>query len=617
MKKILVVDESQAVRETIHMVLGRDFSVAQRSSLDLANLPAEVHAAELLIVGVAPGFGWEPAIFSRVTERFSGPVLFLVDSSAVAGLLPASRGDYLAKPFNPYELKQKVARLLAEGLSASTSAHKAPWFGGKTFRYLEYPYVPASVSALGKKFAETRLPLLILAEAGCGREPAAHAIHALGDGAGPWLSVHGSEASGIHLRDRISPMAPGGGVPSQGLTLFLRDVDSMDFPAQSTWMDFLAEEMKAGRELRLISTSKTDLLEKVYRGEFLASLYYRLATLILRLPPLRARQADIPVLAERLAEEYSENLGLGKVSFSPAAMERLRNYLWFGNVEEMESVIARTLVIHRKQMVDAPDLIFGDFPEETHMAAALKPGDSRPERPTKSAQVLPQGKKSGDASRWTNGHSQEIRILISELAHELKNPMVTVKTFSQLLVDRFDDPTFRVRFQQTVNGDIQRMDDLLEALLDFSRFSQPAKEKVLLYEQLRRVEEELLPECIKKETVVQWGKRGEAIAVFVDKAQFLFAFKNILRAALAQVKPNSAIQMNVEGEGRVAISYFREAVGVNALNEYVGVAAAGNEEALPLRVLLANILLERNGGEIKIDYSDGGRARIWAELPVE
>jgi hypothetical protein len=91
-----------------------------------------------------------------------------------------------------------------------------------------------------------------------------------------------------------------------------------------------------------------------------------------------------------------------------------------------------------------------------------------------------------------------------------------------------------------------------------------------------------------------------------------------LRAALAQVKPKSEIQMNVEGEGRVAISYLREAAGVNALNEYLGVAAAaGKEEALPLRVLLANILLERNGGGIKIDYSDGERARIWAELPVE
>jgi DNA-binding NtrC family response regulator len=266
MKKILVVDESQAVRETIHMVLGGDFSVAQRPSLEFANFPAEDHATDLLIVGIAPASSSESSIFSSITERFSCPVLFLVDSSVAAGVPAQSRADYLAKPFNPYELKQKVARLLAEGSSASTSAHKEPLFGGKTFRYLEYPYVPAFVSTLARKYAQARLPLLILAEAGSGQEPLARAVHALNDGAGRWLSAHCSEASRFRLRDRISGTAPSGGVQSQALTLFLSDLDGMDLPAQSTLIDFLAEEEKNGRELWLISSSKTDLLEKVYRG---------------------------------------------------------------------------------------------------------------------------------------------------------------------------------------------------------------------------------------------------------------------------------------------------------------------------------------------------------------
>jgi hypothetical protein len=116
---------------------------------------------------------------------------------------------------------------------------------------------------------------------------------------------------------------------------------------------------------------------------------------------------------------------------------------------------------------------------------------------------------------------------------------------------------------------------------------------------------------------VQWGKRGEAAAVFVDKAQFSFAFKSILRAALAQVRPKSEIQMDVEAGGRVAISYARDAAGVGALNEYLGVATKSNgHEALPLRILLANMLIERNGGSVKVDYQEGGTARIWAELPV-
>jgi len=602
------------------LVLERDFTVGQRPSLEGESPADHDPAVDLLIVGVSPAPARRPSTFSQIAERFSCPILFLVDSRTAAPVrIPHAGANFLAKPFNPYELKEKVAGLLAEGPEAPRLLSPAWTSAGDASRYLDYPFVPAAVSAAAKNFAMTLFPLLVLAEPGCGQENAARAVHALHDRAGPWLSAHASEVSEPHLDLRIADVLANEGGESPRLTLFLSGIERLNLPAQSALLDFLAEQEGKGRELRLISTSRADLLERTYRGEFLDALYYRLATLILRLPALRNRQADIPILADRLAEECAERMGLGKVGFTPAAVERLRNYLWFGNLDEMEAVIARTLTIHRKMLIDAPDLVLGDASESENLSTAFARQAQPPERVAEKSPDLPapRSKKPADVLPLSAGYSQEIRILISELAHELKNPMVTVKTFSQLLTDRFDDPTFRVRFQQTVNGDIQRMDDLLEALLDFSRFSQPAKEKILIYEQLRRVEEELLPECIKRETALQWGKRGESSAVFVDKAQFIFAFKSILRAALAQVRPKSEIQMDVEAGGKVAISYSREAAGVGALNEYLGVATAANgDEALPLRVLLANILLVRNGGGIKVDYHQSGKARIWAELPV-
>jgi len=620
MKKILVVDESQAVRETIALVLGRDFAVTQKSSLEVESSAPRDPAPDLLIVGVSPASARQPSIFSNIAERFLCPILFLVDSGSTAGIkLPDANADSLAKPFNPYELKQKVASLF-DAVSEPPRLLSAVWASGSApLHYIDYPFVPSSVSALARKFALTPFPLLIMAERGCGQEAVARAVHALNNRAGPWLSEHASVVVGPHAQARINDVLAREGGESQRLTLFLSGIDGLDLSAQSGLLDFLAEQEGKGRELWLISTSRADLLEKTYRGEFSDALYYRLATLLLRLPALRDRPSDIPVLADLLAQECARQIGLGKVSFSPAAMERLRNYLWFGNLDEMEAVIARSLSVLRKELIDGPDLILGDSWEVEKTRAASDRQPQLPEGVAQKPAAIPASKtkKAPNALPSGDDYSHEVRILISELAHELKNPMVTVKTFSQLLADRFDDPTFRVRFQQTVNGDIQRMDDLLEALLDFSRFSQPAKEKILIYEQLRRVEEELLPECIKRETALQWGKRGEAAAVFVDKAQFIFAFKSILRAALAQVKPKSEIQMDVEGEGKVAISYLREGAGVGALHEYLGVATVANgDEALPLRMLLANILIERNGGSIKVDYHENGRARIWAELPV-
>ena len=623
MKKILVVDESQAVRETLALVLGRDFVVAQSPSLESASPTLQEPAIDLLILGVSPASACEPSTFSDIAGRVSCPVLFLVDSqSAAAFRADQSNQDCLAKPFNPYELKEKVARLLAQAYVAPRPPSSASPSAAKTLCCLDYPYVPASVSILGRKAALAPLPLLIIAEPGCGQDRLARAVHALNRRAGPWLSAHCSEVSTSHLRARIAGMLGRGRGEPQRLTIFLFGLESLNFSAQSCLLDFLREEEEKGREFWLISSSRTELLEKVYRGEFLDPLYYRLATLILRLPPLRERQADIPALAERVAQECAERLGLGDVSFSSAAIERLRNYLWFGNLDEMEAVIARTLAAHRKGLVDGPDLVLGVSWEEGERSAAHV-SEQRAVAQESAAQGPPsnspsQLNKLSGLSRFGDGYSPDVRILLSELAHELKNPMVTIKTFSQLLGERFDDPTFRVRFQQTVNGDIRRMDDLLETLIDFSRFSQPAKEKIFLYEQLRRVEEELLPECINRKTTLQWGQRSEAAAAFADKAQFLFVFRNILRAALLQVKPRSEIQMDVEGQGKVAISYLREEAGISSLNEYLGLTAAATraEEALPLRILLARILLERNGGGVKVGYPDGGMVRISAELPT-
>jgi len=89
--------------------------------------------------------------------------------------------------------------------------------------------------------------------------------------------------------------------------------------------------------------------------------------------------------------------------------------------------------------------------------------------------------------------------LIQELAHELKNPMVTIKTFAQLLKDRYHDENFRSRFQDVVSGDIEGMDELLELMIEFAEFSQPRWSKVPPQEKLRSALTEVTNECAKRQ----------------------------------------------------------------------------------------------------------------------
>lgn len=596
MKRISVVDDSQAVRETVALILGRDFGVVQYPVLSRESLFHSHEEVDLLILGLSPELGPEPAALLGFARQTRSPVLFLVDSNTTLDLGEA-RGkiDWLAKPFNPYELREKVRRLLAgPELSSILPAPAAEI--NEPGHYLDFPYLPKSISTLAKKFAASSLPILITAEMGCGQDRVARAMYSLNREAGAWIAAHPPGLTREFLAEQISEASRKEKSEPQRFTLFLSGLDTASPAVQASLLRFLDEAEQSGRQLWVISCSRADLLERVHRGEFLDALYYRLATLTLRLPPLRERRADIPSLAAWLAGEYCRRLRIGKTEFSAAAVDRLCNYLWFGNVSEMETVIAGTLAVHGNNSIDAGDLLLG---------------------PAEASESLSPPVSESDSAERRSGDFPYLRILINELAHELKNPMVAIKTFAQLLGERFDDAAFRSRFQETVSTDITRMDELLEALLDFARFSRPTMERIPLHEQLGRVLEELVPECKDRETTIRWGRKEEGAAIVVDGAQFRYALKNVLRAVLAQVKPKGEIQIDVEGEGRVALSYVREGARMRPLARYLDLPMLMEEgESLPLRILLARILLERNGGGIKLDQLGEEKVLIKIETPV-
>ena len=623
MKRIQVVDESQAVRETLVLILEREFVVTPSPTLPeepAAHLDKDI---DLLILGLSPESGTDIPRLVQFAGQITFPVLFLIDSRSTVDLgRIQGKIDWLAKPFNPYELRKRIGGLLAQR-EAPVKTPALSSFGKeeKFSRYIEFPYLSIPTALLAQRFAQTNLPVLIYGELGCGQEQVAKGMYVLNRKSGPWISVYLAEMNEESLYRQVALVSQGEREVPQRLTLFLNGLETLRPLAQSWLLRFLEEEEK-GREFWILSSSRVDLLEKVYRGEFLDSLYYRLATLTLRISPLRERREDLPFLAGHIAHEYAERLGFGEVSFTAEALSRIENYLWFGNLSEMETVIARTLAAHRKSHIEERELLFG-FDDESKLTLPAGPTAKTEVRGMGVQKVEEvhgqvEGEKPGSLPHLRNGDVPDLRVLIHELAHELKNPMVTIKTFAQLLEERFDDAAFRARFQGAVNNDIERIDDLLEALLEFARFTHPASGKVVLFQQMRRVLEEIIPECIKREATIRWGKREEEGEVFVDEAQFGYALRNVLLTVLEQVKAKSEVQIEIAREGEVLISYFDEGGRGNSLRHYLNFSspAAEDEEILPLRILLSKILLKRNGGGIEVNHLDGGKIVIRIELPV-
>jgi len=627
MKQILVIDESEVVRETLALILGREFVITKRS-LGAAGgpFPEPDSDVDLLILGVTPAIGMEASGLLRFAAQAPFAILFLVDSRTVAkAIAEQERISCLAKPFNPYELKQKVAKLLAYQTILPKSVPPVVGVDKQgILDFLAFPFLSRTAATLIHRFTATHLPLLVSGEIGCGHEQVVRGIRTMNDTIQFSICLNGADVNAPYLAKKRTEFSWTGYGKAPLVALLVENLDSIPMADQTSLLYFL-EEQESKYSCRFLATAKSDLLEKVYEGNFLEPLYYKFATLTLTLLPLRERREDIPMIASWFAQRYARRLGLGEVTFAPGARERLGNYLWFGNLNEMETVIARTLTVHRKTRIDASDLVFvvtGDaeprvVPEFQDFMPAEK---EQPEKPKIVPPWKPSNTGSTSPSGFSNGHGQatDFKVLIHELAHELKNPMVTIKTFSQLLGDRYQDENFRARFQDIVGADVERMDDLLEVMIEFADFSQPRSVKISLEERVRSILNEIGSECSKRQTMIRWRGNGTSRQILADEDQLRYILKNIFLTILSEVKMGSEIEVDLRQPGFLGVSYLREGARVASISHYFSVLPTEAEESvLPLRILLAKHLVERIGGKMVIEGSDKEREILRMEFPVD
>ena len=607
------------------LILGREFAVVKRPlgprGFPVADTREEV---DLLIFGVTPQLGSETAGLLRFAAQLPFAVLFLVDSKSIARTIETkAEVACLTKPFNPYELHEKVGQLLARRADFSTTRRPAGEHGPTDLSsYLDFPHLSRSAATLARRFAAARLPLLISGETGSGQDRVVAGICAIDKIPGLRLSIDAAQVSEEYLAQKSLRLSLQANFKMLPTTLVIENLDKSSTASQSLISRFLEEADGKLDSIRYITTAGAELLERVYRGEFLEALYYKLATLTLKLSPLRERADDIPVLADWLAGRYAQKLNLSQPTFSVEAKHRLSHYLWFGNASEMETVIARTLAFHRKPHIDAADLIF-DFSGDPKTGApedfgALMRVEDRADLNAGEPKFEVYGGSPASYGS-ANGHAKlsDLNVVIHELAHELKNPMVTIKTFAQLLGERYQDENFRSRFQEVVGNDIERMDDLLEVMIEFADFTNPRSIRVALAEKLRSVVREIHGECAKRQMRFEWKGNVAADEIQIDESQLAYILKNVLRVTLSEAKMGSEIEVDVSRPGTLAIRYLREGARVASISHYLDEQGSrSNDRILPLRVLLAKHLLERNGGQFAIEPFEGEKEIVRLEFPL-
>jgi DNA-binding NtrC family response regulator len=238
------------------------------------------------------------------------------------------------------------------------------------------------------RVAATRLPVLVVGESGVGKEAIARAIHAASPRSpGPLVAINcaafaetllESELFGASRgaytgadRDRLGVFAL-----ASGGTLFLDEVGDMPLSMQGKVLRALQEgrirpvggDAEASVDVRVVAATHRDLAVLVSRGAFRSDLYYRLAVVELRVPPLRERPEDIPDLVEHLLRVLELEHGLTPSRLTEEAMARLLANPWHGNVRELHTVLARALLRSEDGTIQPADLDLSISPAGTSEA---------------------------------------------------------------------------------------------------------------------------------------------------------------------------------------------------------------------------------------------------------
>ena len=381
--QVLVVDDEADIRELLSMTLARmglEAHCAASTSEAYALLAKNSYDLCLTDMRLPDGDGL--TVVDHVAKHYpSLPVAVITahgsTENAVAAL-KAGAFDYLAKPVSLDQLRTLVRSALklprpaqrrAQEEEATSAAPGAPLLIGRSEPM-------QAVRAMIERLARTQAPIQISGESGSGKELAARLVHVQGPRSdGPFIPVNcgaipenlmESEFFGYRKGAFTGAAADREGFfqAADGGTLFLDEVAELPLLMQVKLLRAIQEKKvrKVGStseesaDVRIISATHRSLSEEVQSGKFRQDLYYRLNVIELRMPALREMREDIPLLAEAMLRRQTVASDGSPPRLSAAALERLRDYDFPGNVRELENVLERALALTTGGEIQAEDL---------------------------------------------------------------------------------------------------------------------------------------------------------------------------------------------------------------------------------------------------------------------
>ncbi len=394
---ILIVDDEDATRELCRDIaseMGLEVHTASTTNEALELLeqsPVDIVMTDLKV----PQLGGLELLKRINTIQPNTSVMVLTQYGTIETAVTATRlgaRDYVTKPFHVEELRTKIERLIQsveldhENRVLREQLRTRPGFGGLIG-------ISAKMQRLYKmieKVSQHNYPVLILGESGTGKELVARSIHFMGvrqkkpfvpvdcSGLVPTLIeselfgyVKGAFTGAQHGRTGLLETGNGG-------TVFLDEIGDLPVDLQAKLLRALQEREvrpvgateRVRIDIRIIAATNRDLESAIRTGGFRQDLYFRLNVVQLKLPPLRERKSDIPLLVSSFLEKFSDPQRPIR-TISEDAMRRLMAYDWPGNVRELENAVERAVALG-----SGPILHMGDLPSNLQQGGSDRSLDS-------------------------------------------------------------------------------------------------------------------------------------------------------------------------------------------------------------------------------------------------
>jgi DNA-binding NtrC family response regulator len=382
-KSLLIAEDEEVTLALLRNVFGRsELVVYEARSGEEALQHIDQHPVDVILTDLMmPGTDGLAVLAHARKVRPGTEVILMTGHASVESAVRAMKlgaFHYITKPFNIDEVAQLVDRALelASVRRENVSLRSLARGRGGLENFIGVSEATKEVLSLVRKVADTDSTVLITGESGTGKELIARALHYLSPRSERMLvpincSAIPAELLESELFGHVKVAFTGAHAARPGKfeaahhgTIFLDEIGEMSPPLQSKLLRVLQEKsvtpVGGNRAIqvdaRVITATNKDLEEEISEGRFRSDLYFRLNVIPIRIPPLRDRRDDIPLLVEHFVGKYNREKKRTLEGVRPESLEILRRYTWPGNVRELENLVERIVVLKGAGWLEPSDI---------------------------------------------------------------------------------------------------------------------------------------------------------------------------------------------------------------------------------------------------------------------